>query len=499
MVDIDQGFPNRERSRNKHASEPASLNRTKLELQEASFVIEKQGRPVDHTSKIRKGFKGTIYVPEDRANHRSRIIELPIVVIISDNPSPLPPIFQFEGGPGLTNINYEKNVNESILENHHVVQIGYRGIDGSPTLKHPLLDNILLTPNTLSRESLRQIGGKATKAASDLRADGIDVSNYNILNVVEDVEDARITLNKMLGGFEKIIITGGSYGGAVVTAYSLMYPEIIERAIMAEGAFPYDIAFGSPEGVDAKLARLNDVFHQYDKNAPDLMKVMRVVFENMPSDFKGMPIDPDKVRLTTFFGLYERKYVSMLFEAFISAEKGDYSSIAVMSPMYDYLMTTMFQCVGDLLAKTWSSVTDPKRDFLAELENEKSIIGSPLAKACWGSFQFSDWSVKSFSKEHPLEETTDVPAMIIYGSKEQAEPTREKYGNIFTNGEWVVLNDLGHSDIWEIPEASAFMHHLYKSYLDEGFVESPKIKTPEWIFKPPFTFFQMFQQMMSKQ
>lgn len=488
-----------ENSENKHTHEHASRNRTRLELQEAPFVIEKQGRLLDHSSKIRRGFKGIIYVPEDRANHGLRILELPIVVIKSDNPGPLPPIFQFEGGPGLTNINYENNVNESILENHHVVQVGYRGVNGSPTLKHPLLDNILLTPNILSKESLRQMGGKATKAASDLKAGGIDVSNYNLLNVIEDAEDARITLNKMLGGFEKIIITGGSYGGAVVTAYSLMYHEIIERAIMTEGAFPYDIASGSPEGVDAKLARLNDVFHQCDENAPDMMQVMRVVFENMPSDFKGTPIDPDKVRLSIFFGLYERKYVSMLFEAFISAEKGDYSSIAVMSPMYDYLMTGMFQCVGDLLAKTWSSVTDPKRDFLAELENENSIIGSPLAKACWGSFQFSDWPVKSFSKEHPLGETIDVPAMIIYGSKEQAEPTREKYGNIFTNGEWVVLNDLGHSDVWEIPEASVFMHHLYKRYLDEGFVDSSKIVKPEWNFKPPFTFFQMFQQMMSKQ
>jgi len=497
MVGGEQVLTYRENSESKHAHELASLNRTRLELQEALIEIGKQGRTHDYPSKMHRGFKGSLRVPEDRTDRSSRVIELPVVVIKSDNPDPLPPIFQLEGGPGLSNINYENNVNESILENHHVVQVGYRGVDGSPTLKHPLLDNVLLTPNTLSKESLQQMGEKATKAASDLKAKGIDVSNYNLLNVVEDIEDTRIALNKMIGGYERIILTGGSYGGAVATAYCLMYPDIIERAILTEGAFPYDIAFGSPEDVDAKLTRLNDVFHQYNESAPDMMRVIRNVFENMPTGFKGMPIDPDKVRLLIFFGLYERKYVSMLFEAFISAEKGDYSSIAAMSSMYDYFVTR-FQCVGDLLAKTWSSVTNPKRDFLAELENENSIIGSPLAEAGWGVFQFSDWPVKSFSKEHPLGETTDVPAMIVYGSKEQAKPIREKYGNVFTNGEWVVLDDLGHSDIWEIPEAGIFIRHLHKRYLDEGVVDSSEKVQPEWNFTPLFTYFQMFQQMVGK-
>jgi len=85
-------------------------------------------------------------------------------------------------------------VNESILEKHHVVQVGYRGVDGSPTLKHPFLDKIMLTPNMLSKKSIRQMGKKVTKAAKDLRTEGIDVSNYNILNVVEDIEDARMLI-----------------------------------------------------------------------------------------------------------------------------------------------------------------------------------------------------------------------------------------------------------------------------------------------------------------
>jgi pimeloyl-ACP methyl ester carboxylesterase len=438
------------------------------------------------------GMRGTLYVPESRAKAESGIIELPVVVVKSINPNPDYPIFQFTGGPGLSNIAPGEHINEEDLKNHDVVEVGYRGVDGTPNLKHPLFDEIFRTLDMLSRSSLKKIGQIATQAVKELQAKGIDVAEYNIQNVVEDMEVARAAL-----GYEKINITGGSYGGAVVMVYCLRYPERIHRAIMIEAAFPYDIAFGRPEEFDKRLNHLNQLWRKDPealKRSPDIVQTMRNVLKNMPQEWNGLPIDPSKVRFMTYFGITsQRSYVNMTFDAYVCAENGDFTNIALLSMMYDHFFAKMGN-TGDLLAKTFSSVTNPDRDFISELENRDSVIGSPLSMLAWGGFQYSNWPVKPFPVEYPELQKSNVETLIIYGSKETGEPFREKYADAFTNARWVILDDLAHMDIWTI--TGQVVHHLMLRFLDAGLADTSKIVTPsKWNFTPEVTFQQTFEQI----
>jgi hypothetical protein len=52
-----------------------------------------------------QGMRGTLYVPEDRTKPDSATIELPVIVVKSLSPNPDYPVFQFTGGPGISNIN----------------------------------------------------------------------------------------------------------------------------------------------------------------------------------------------------------------------------------------------------------------------------------------------------------------------------------------------------------------------------------------------------------
>src|SRR5579871_2679984 len=45
---------------------------------------------------------GRLVVPEDRRGARSRLIELPLIRIRATGPSPVEPIFTFQGGPGFS-------------------------------------------------------------------------------------------------------------------------------------------------------------------------------------------------------------------------------------------------------------------------------------------------------------------------------------------------------------------------------------------------------------
>lgn len=457
--------------------------------------LELKPEKITCKTKEYQGMRGTLYVPQDRTKPDSLTIELPVVVVKSLSPNPDYPVFQFTGGPGISNINPAEHVDESDLMNHDVVEVGYRGVDGSPQLKHPLFDEILRTPNFLSQTGLKGIGKKFAEACTSLTAAGIDVRQYNILNVVDDMEAARITL-----GYKKINITGGSYGGSVVMVYCLRYPQSIHRAIMVEAAFPYDIAFGKPAEFDARLNHINELWKKNAealKRSPDIVRTMRNVLAKLPKEYNGMPIDQSRVKLMTSFGITnQRSYANMVLDAYISAEKGDFSSIAAMCLMYEMFMG-LIGLPGDLLVKTYSSVTDPDRDFVSELNDPDSVIGSPMSMLAWGCFQYSHWPVISLLKEHPPTQKSNVETLIFYGSKQTGESFKNRYEANFTNAHWVILDDLGHMDIWTITAEGT--QHLMRTFINEGTVDTSKFgRIPQWDFTPQTTFHQMLQQMMQQ-
>lgn len=75
---------------------------------------------------------GTLVVPENRANPRSRLIALPVTRIRARAAPAAEPIFRLEGGPGLTNMEFKRA--SRYAENRDIVLVGYRGVDGSVRL-----------------------------------------------------------------------------------------------------------------------------------------------------------------------------------------------------------------------------------------------------------------------------------------------------------------------------------------------------------------------------
>src|SRR5215469_1442542 len=75
---------------------------------------------------------GTLVVPEDRANPRSRLIALPVVRIRAQTAHPLAPVFHLNGGPGLTDMEFPGA--GRLAGQHDIVLVGFRGVDGSSVL-----------------------------------------------------------------------------------------------------------------------------------------------------------------------------------------------------------------------------------------------------------------------------------------------------------------------------------------------------------------------------
>ena len=84
---------------------------------------------------------GTLVVPETRADPQSRLIALPITRILAKSEHPREPIFVLQGGPGLSNMTFE--IASRYADEHDIVLVGYRGIDGSIRLDCPEVESAL--------------------------------------------------------------------------------------------------------------------------------------------------------------------------------------------------------------------------------------------------------------------------------------------------------------------------------------------------------------------
>jgi pimeloyl-ACP methyl ester carboxylesterase len=431
----------------------------------AGDMIVNSGRLGDYEADF-----GILIVPENRSKEDSKLIQLPVVRVHSKNSSPAEPIFRFEGGPGGTNIK-PNSLPGWLLENHDYVMVGYRGVDGSVSLDLPEFHNVLKSvKELLSTEGMKEIGETMTQGVQKLQDQGIDLAEYNIISVVDDMEDARKAL-----GYEKINISGGSYGGAVCYTYCVRYPQSINRNLMTEAAFPFNIGVSEPQDVDNQINRLNELWKQYPTNtakSDDIVNTIRNVLKTLPKEWNGTVIDPGRIKLNTFFCLYTRERTKQAFDAFVAAEKGDYSGLAFVNAMWNNVVD-MFNW-GDLLAKTYSTRTGPDRDYESEMDPPNSIIGSPLSKLGWGLLKYTNWPIKPLPKEYQEIQYNDVETLLVYGSKESGEGVKERELPYFRKGQIAMLEDMGHMDVGAMqPEA---FHHLDSMFFLKGIVDTSKFK-----------------------
>src|ERR1035441_422638 len=107
-------------------SVPAGAHAGQLTLKNCTYNTEKGAYAADC---------GTLVVPENRHDPKSRLIALPVIVIRAHSAHPGDPIFRLQGGPGITNMALWDA--GRFTANHDVVLVGYRGVDGSVRLDCP--------------------------------------------------------------------------------------------------------------------------------------------------------------------------------------------------------------------------------------------------------------------------------------------------------------------------------------------------------------------------
>lgn len=413
---------------------------------------------------------GVLVVQENRTNPEARLIALPVTRIRATVENPLEPIFHLEGGPGISNMHGSPP--SGLMAEHDFVMVGYRGLDGTVKLECPEVGRALKGDgvDVLSEGSRAGMTAAMRQCAERLHSEGVDLDGYTIREVIGDMEDARRAL-----GYGRINLLSFSYGTRVAQLYANQHPERIYRSAMVSvnppGRFVWE-----PDMIDAQIEHYSQLYAQTgNPRSPDLVQTMRATNRAMPRRWLFVRIDPGKVKSVTFAMLFHRNTAAQAFDAWLAAENGDPSGLALMSLAYDFIVPSM-SVYGEFFSKGISADYDAGRNYAADLAPQDSIIGSPLAKLIWGSATDADgavWPTGLLPAEYRQVQPSDVETLLVSGNVDFSTPAEYATDDLLpalTNGRQVILSEMGHvNDVMTLqPEA---IERLLISFYDNGEVD----------------------------
>jgi pimeloyl-ACP methyl ester carboxylesterase len=434
---------------------------------------------------------GTLVVPESRQNAHSPLIALPVTRIRARSEHPGTPIFRLEGGPGLTNMKFKKA--SRFTDDHDVVLVGYRGVDGSVRLDCPEVESALKhSTDFLGEKSLRAYGDGFRSCAHRLTGDGVDLAAYGLTQQVDDLEAARRAL-----GYKRIDLLSESAGTRTAMIYSWRHPTSINRSVMIAvnppGNFPWE-AKTTDEQI-RKYSALCTEDGSCRKRSDNLAASIRRAVADIPDHWFFLPIKKGNVRIASFYGLMESSSEAAPLSApitlstLLSADHGDASGFWFQSLLADFAFPTSFVW-GQMAAAGRADADTAKRLFSSGNGNRDSILGDPGTRFIWGGGELADaWPAGTRENQYDRVRLSKVNALLIGGALDFATPpqiaTRELLPYL-PNGHQVVLPGIGHTtSFWTQQPAAG--SHLINTFLDSGRVDDSLYKPTTVDFTPDVT------------
>lgn len=376
---------------------------------------------------------GKIYVPENREDKNSRLISVGFARLRKNSSGSNTPVFLLPGGPGesaITNFTDEDAGSRQRLANFikyynsvgDLVVVDQRGFTKYGEMLEfstpaPAIDK----PRSLAAETGLLI--KAAKEAASKHPDA-DLKGYTIRQCAEDVNDLRKSL-----GYDKIILTGQSFGSQWSFAVMRLHPEIVERAQLS-AVEPLDYAYDMPSHIFAALQRIARDADRDPKLVSYLPKggmieALRAVSERLKKDPVQIKLKNEKTGTTEtvalgledfregllapanelpafIISLYHRHYEKWA-HAVLENRKGAGSSQSLIGPLID-------TSLGVSAERKKLLRSDPAADLLGFGAFESYIASAPY------------WSTQDMGDDFRLAVPSKIPVLFIHGDWDTSTP-----------------------------------------------------------------------------
>jgi len=311
----------------------------------------------------------------------------------------------------------------------------------------------------------------------DLQRDGIDLHGFTMDEVVEDIDLVRSALR-----YDHINLYSVSYGTRLAQIFADRHRDRVSRSVMGgvnpPGRFVWE-AGQLDTVIVQEFSRLCAQDAWCHARTPDLAATVRRVAHNMPTRWGPFSIDRGVVLAATFGMLYDRGSAAMALDAFVDADRGDASGLAVLSRFARSAISSG-NVYGDLFAKG-STDYDTARKYTAAFEPRGTIMGSPMSSLLWEMVVDSGgWPIVRGARDSRTAAPSDIETLLIGGKLDVSTPavnaTRELLP-MLSRGHQVIFRDAGHANLMEFQGAA------YESLVG-GFFATGAIDTTGFHYEP---------------
>jgi pimeloyl-ACP methyl ester carboxylesterase len=462
-------------------SVPAGAQAGDLILDRCTYDTEDGGYPADC---------GTLVVPENRLDPRSRLIALPVTRIRARSADARVPVFRLQGGPGITNTTFPEA--SRLAGGRDVVLVGYRGVDGSSRLDCPEVESALeRSTDLLSERSFRERGDAFRACAERLTGEGVDLAGYTLRQRVDDLEAARTAL-----GYGPVDLLSESAGTRTAMIYAWRHPASIRRSVML-GVNPPGHFVWDARTTDEQLRRYAALCADDPacrRKSPDLAASLRSASGHIPGHWWFLPVKEGNVRAAAFFGLMNATTdgagplaAPWTIDTLLAADRGDGGGAWFLSLLAQVAFPGE-QVWGDVAAVGRSDASRARRLF-ADRGDRGSILGIPGTDLVWAGGRLLDaWPAAPGEDAYARVRDSDVETLLVSGELDVATPpqwARELLPHL-PNGHEVVLRGFGHTDDFWTRQTAAGTR-LITAFLDGGRVDATLYRPAPVDFTPVFS------------
>ncbi|HVG43207.1 MAG TPA: alpha/beta fold hydrolase, partial [Longimicrobium sp.] len=201
---------------------------------------------------------GRLLVPENRADPRSRMIEIAFVRLRSTSPRPLEPIVYLDGGPGNSGISnaqaWRAPVFLALRQVADVIIPDYRSVGlSTPSLECGAVARSPLDRPLTYEARLARIREASRACVAEMRRKGVDLRGYQLNDGADDVDDIRRAL-----GADRISIVGLSFGTTHATQVLRRHGAHVRRVVLA-GLEGTDDAIKLPSRIEGIVATVDSL------------------------------------------------------------------------------------------------------------------------------------------------------------------------------------------------------------------------------------------------
>jgi pimeloyl-ACP methyl ester carboxylesterase len=344
--------------------------------------------------------------------------------------------------------------------------VGYRGTDGTQILNSKKLHKAFKGKNhqLLSDESLDGIVATMQAYFNKLEKEGIDVNQYTLMQVIDDLEQARKTLD-----YKKISLLSFSYGTRVALLYSYKYPNSIHRSVMA-GANPPGHFLWYPEKTEEILNIWEEKYNEMGMGS--LKGAIQKSFENLPKRWSFYRLDSDKIKATTFLSMSQNEMAVMVFDSYFrAANYNDYSGLFMVQFLYDVFMKKVIW--GDMYSKGASADREFNTNYREILcaSDKTTVLGPNMSLVLWGSIEA--WNKELIPEEYRKLRVSQTETLIVSGNLDTSTPAdyaRDELMPYLPNGYQVILENFSHGDLSMAQPQNYFK--LINAFFDTGKVDA---------------------------